>query len=110
MAGGFLHFFQRRAVFKRGGDERRAHRMRRISPLQPNCLGMLPQHAVNRIGMHGPPCFLPFAVTAERPEQRPVQIVAVALPPPNSPDALRGLRMNGEGVAPAAFTLMRSES
>jgi hypothetical protein len=37
--GGLLHVFELGAVLKRGGDEGRAHRVRRVAAIEPELLG-----------------------------------------------------------------------
>src|SRR5438552_1474405 len=53
MPGRFLHVFELRAVLKRGRDEGRAHRVRRVAARKPDLAGVFPDDAVDLIAVPG---------------------------------------------------------
>jgi hypothetical protein len=57
--------------------ECRAHRMRRVAAIEPERVGIFPDHAVDRVRVHASPLLLALAVVLERPEQGPVDVGAV---------------------------------
>ena len=52
-------------------------RMRRVAAVEAKLAGVFSDHAIDRVGVHVPACLVAFAVVLERPEQRPLSIVAV---------------------------------
>lgn len=66
MSGGSLNIFKGAAILQHGGDKRCSHRMRRISPNDPYRLCVLPEHAVDSVGVHVPAFFLPLAIETIR--------------------------------------------
>jgi hypothetical protein len=50
VSSGLLHVLKLRAVFERGGDEGRAHRVRRVTAVEPELARVFAHHAVDRVG------------------------------------------------------------
>jgi hypothetical protein len=69
MPGGRLHVLELGAVLERCGDEGGAHRMRRVTAIEPERGRVFPDHAVDRVGVHPSAFVLALAVMLERPEQ-----------------------------------------
>ena len=103
MPGRLLHVLQLRAVFERGGDEGRAHRVRRVAAPKADRRRVFPHQAIDRVGVHSAGRVERLGVAAQRPEQRRVELVAVAGEIEIGANALGGLRIDGERIAPAAL-------
>jgi hypothetical protein len=71
--------------------------------MQADLGGVFPRHTVNGVGVHTPFRIERLAVAAQRPEQRPVMLCSVAGAFKIGPDALRGLRIDGQGFPLAAL-------
>jgi len=66
------------AVLVRRRDDCRPHRVRRVDSVEPELVGVFPDHAVDRAGIH-PSAFVPaFVIVSQRPEQGSVDIGRVA--------------------------------
>jgi hypothetical protein len=68
MACRLRHALQQRPFLQRRGKEGRPRRMGGIAAGLPNGDGVLPQYAVDCVGVNRPADVRPFAVVAERPE------------------------------------------
>jgi hypothetical protein len=80
MAGRLLHVFELGAVFDRRGDEGKVARIEyaEVAAIEPEADRELAHHGVDGIGVHGATFLLAFAVGAQGPEQRAVEVGAVA--------------------------------
>jgi hypothetical protein len=74
-----------------------------VSPLQSNVPRVLPQDAINDIGMQRPACIKAFAVVTHRPEEWSFDIITVFCAFKIVTDALGCLRVNSEASLLAAF-------
>jgi hypothetical protein len=86
-----LYFLQARPIIECGGNECGAHGMCRVSPLESNVPCVLPQRAVNDIGVQRPTCHKTFAIVAHRPEEWSLDIITMPRHPKIIADALRRL-------------------
>jgi hypothetical protein len=109
MPGRLLHILKLRAVFERCSDKGRAHRMRRVAAIKADPGGVFPHHAVDSVGVHAPGRLERLLVAPQRPEQRRVVLLTVAGALKVGANALCGLRVDSEGLAPAAFALGSDE-
>ncbi len=66
MIGGFLHVFELRAVFEHCDDEGGAHRVRRVTAIEPELASVLSDYAVYRVGVHMPAFVALLAVVFQR--------------------------------------------
>jgi len=76
MPGGLLHVLELGAVLERRGDERGAHRVRRVAAIEPERAGIFPDHAIDRIRVHASALVAALAVVFERPKQDPLTLAA----------------------------------
>jgi hypothetical protein len=76
----------------------------RNTPVHPDGLGVLAQHAVDGVRVHGPPCFLHLPIMAEWPEHRPFDVTRVPYGFKIGFNALRCLGMDGKRVPASAFS------
>src|SRR6266446_9064335 len=77
--------------------------MRRVSPLESNVPCVLPQRAVNDIGVQGSACLQAFAITSHRPKEWSLDILAMPCHREIIADALRRLGVNSQTPLLAAF-------
>jgi hypothetical protein len=106
MAGRFLHIFELGAIFERRGDEGGAHRVCGVAAIEPEASGELAHHAVDGVGVHSAAGVPALAIGAQRPEPRAVEVGAVVGEIEIGAQPRRGLRIDGERVAPAALTIL----
>jgi hypothetical protein len=103
MPGRLLHVLELGAIFERRGDEDGAHRVRRVSAVEPELGGVFAHHAVHRVGTRSSSLAPALPVVPQRPEQRSIDVGAVAGELEIGADALGGPRIDGEGVASATL-------
>jgi hypothetical protein len=101
--GGLLHVFELRAVFERRGDERRAHRMRRVTARLPDRRGIFPGDAVDRVRVHRAARVALLAVVMQRSKQWAVTVGRVPGGVQIGTQPRGGLWVDRQGIAPAAL-------
>ena len=104
MPGGFLDIFECGAILQCRGDERGAHRVRRVAPHQADASSIFPKHAINGIRVQLSNGVERLGIAPQRPEHRTAMVIAMASKLQIGADARGRLRINGQHVSPAALS------